>query len=478
MQAGDRVLIHAAAGGVGMAAVQLALAAGAEIYATAGSPAKRAALAELGVQHVYDSRSLEFREQIRHDTGGEGVDLVLNSLSGDSIAASLDVLAPGGRFLEIGMAGIWDHEQVRAARPDAEYHVIYLGDVCVQQPELIAELLDDLVRRFDGGALRRPPITAFDIRQAVAAFRYMAQARHIGKVVVTASVGWGLESAGGTWIITGGLGGLGLTVATELADAGADRLVLCSRRADGEEHEAAVATLRATGVDVRVVALDVADGEAVAAMVRAVTADGMRLTGVVHAAGVVDDGLLVDLTSERFETVARAKVTGAAHLAAATDPHHPDHFVLFSAGAGLLGSPGQANYAAANAVLDAVASRRRAAGRPAQAIDWGPWKDVGMASRVGAAVQRRWEAQGIVAFDPDDGRPALRSVLAAGRDPGRSGRPALADAAAALLQAHGAVDLPPPRPVRAAAAGPRRTHLRPSWSRRCRSCPSTGAAIG
>jgi acyl transferase domain-containing protein/D-arabinose 1-dehydrogenase-like Zn-dependent alcohol dehydrogenase len=413
MQAGERVLVHAGAGGVGMAAVQLALAAGAEVFATAGSDAKRDALAAMGVRYVYDSRSVAFRDEILRDTAGRGVDLVLNSLAGETIAATMDVLAPTGRFLEIGMTDIWEPEAFAAAHPDAAYHVIYLGQVCLDEPGLIAGMLDALVAEFERGALRALPATCFDIRRSVSAFRYMAQARHMGKVVVTAAVGWNVAAAG-TWIVTGGLGGLGLAVAAELAEGGATRLVLCSRRPASTEVAATLDELAACGVDVRAVALDVTDADAVARVVKDATADGTPLRGVVHAAGILDDALLRDLTEDRFEAVMAPKVSGALHLAAAVEPHQPDHFILFSAGAGLLGSPGQGNYAAANAALDALAHARRADGRSAQVVDWGPWTTVGMAARLGDDAIRRWEAQGIAGLDPSDGRRAFRSVVAGG----------------------------------------------------------------
>jgi acyl transferase domain-containing protein len=413
MQAGERVLIHAAAGGVGMAAVQLAHRAGAEIYATAGSERKRAALRALGVRHVYDSRRLEFADEILRDTDGVGVDLVLNSLSGESIERSVAALASGGRFLEIGIAGTWSAEQFRLARPDAEYHVVYLGQTGIDQPHLLAKMLDELAEDLEHGDLVPLPLIAFDIRHAVDAFRYMAQARQIGKVVVTASPGWNVEGTGGAWIISGGLGGLGLAVAEELATAGASRLVLCSRRSPVEGDLAGVDRIRAVCPDVRVVTLDVADADAVAAIAASATADGTALRGVIHAAGVLDDGLIADLTVERFDAVMHAKIGGATALASIVDRYHADHFVLFSAGAALLGAAGQANYVAANTWLDWFAAARRAAGLPAQAIAWGPWSGVGMAAGMHGAL-RRWESQGIVALDPREGRVATRAAVDTG----------------------------------------------------------------
>jgi NADPH:quinone reductase-like Zn-dependent oxidoreductase len=154
MRVGDRVLVHAAAGGVGLAAVQLALTCGAEVFATAGSEWKRAALRRMGITHVYDSRSLDFREQILRDTGGAGVDVVLNSLADEFIPASLDALADNGRFVEIGKTAVWDAQRVRAVRPNAEYHVLYLGDACSAYPERIRARFLALCGRFESGELR------------------------------------------------------------------------------------------------------------------------------------------------------------------------------------------------------------------------------------------------------------------------------------------------------------------------------------
>ncbi|MCU1503873.1 MAG: polyketide synthase, partial [Ilumatobacteraceae bacterium] len=413
MGRGDRVLIHAAAGGVGMAAVQLAQRAGAEVFATAGSEVKRDVLRALGVRHVYDSRTFDFADQILRDTDGAGVDLVLNSLSGDSIAHSIEVLAPAGTFVEIGMAGIWSAERFHQERPAARYEVVFLGAVCAADPGLAAAMLDDLVGDLALGVLQPLPLVAFDIGHAVQAFRYMAQARQIGKVVVTSRPPWS-RPAGGTWVVSGGLGGLGLEVAAELAQAGASRLVLFARSSPGDVAHAALERLRALGVDVRVHAVDVADRTAVDAVFADAVADGTPLRGVVHAAGVVDDGLLRSMTGARFESVLGPKVTGAANLAAAADRHHAEHVVLFAAGAGLFGATAQANYAAANAALDALAHARRAAGRPAQVLDWGPWSGVGMAAALDGAI-RRWESQGIAAFDPLEGRAAFRIAVSSGR---------------------------------------------------------------
>src|SRR5262249_7371908 len=162
----ERVLIHAAAGGVGLAAVQLAQRAGAEIFATAGSPAKRAYLASLGVEHVMDSRTLDFADEVLERTDGRGVDVVLDSLSGGFMPRSRRTLAPGGRYLEIGRTGIWTPAQAASVRPDVSYTVVFLGEVALTTPGLIREMLGELAASLASGALRPLPRTVFAIDDA------------------------------------------------------------------------------------------------------------------------------------------------------------------------------------------------------------------------------------------------------------------------------------------------------------------------
>jgi len=242
MKRGERVLIHAAAGGVGMAAVQLAQRAGAEIFATAGSSKKRDVLKSMGVPHVMDSRSLAFAEEVMTQTRGEGIDIVLNALADEFIPKSLSLLRQGGRFLEIGKRGIWDPEQVRRVKPEIAYHVIYLGEVVEQQPTLIQEMLRELCEAFEAGHLAPLPRTVFSLRDAASAFRYMAQAKHIGKVVLRQDLGRGRIVPDATYLVTGGLGSLGLVVAEWLVAEGARHLVLTgrtgARRMGVEERQA------------------------------------------------------------------------------------------------------------------------------------------------------------------------------------------------------------------------------------------------
>jgi len=407
LRAGERVLIHAAAGGVGLAAVQLALAKGAEIYATAGSERKRSLLRRIGIRHVYDSRSLDFREQILRDTDGEGVHVVLNSLADDFVPASLDVLGAGGRFIEIGKTGIWDPERVRATYPGVRYHVLYLGDACIREPHRVRERFLKLCEAFASGTLRPLPYRAFTVDEADEAFRYMAQARHLGKIVLVDSLDDADRIGSGAAWITGGLGGLGLSVARDFVNRGCRRIALSGRGLPSAEAEAAIAEMRASGAEVLVVQCDVARIEDVRRARAAIEAKGWSLRHVLHAAGVLDDAVLSRQSWRNFESVLPAKAAGAWNLHQATLDLPFASFVLFSAGAGLLGSPGQANYAAANVFLDGLAALRRSLGLSGLSVAWGAWRDVGMAARAGSD----WSEKGLGSITPELGTAALRRLM-------------------------------------------------------------------
>jgi acyl transferase domain-containing protein/acyl carrier protein len=411
---GERVLIHAAAGGVGLAALQVARRAGAEIFATAGSPAKRDYLASLGVRHVMDSRSLRFADEVMAATDNEGIDIVLNSLSGDFIPASLRTLREGGRFIEIGKRGVWDQTRVAAVYPGVIYHVFYLGEACAQDPQLIGSMLRTVVDDMARGDLTPLPLRTFAGDAAADAFRYMAQARHIGKVVVTPPAASRAPLAirgDATYLVTGGLGALGLQVARWLHDEGARHLVLMGRSEPSRQALEAIRTLETGGSRVQVARGDVSCAADVSRVLEAAASALPPLRGVVHAAGVLDDGVLVQQSWERFVRVMAPKVAGAINLHRLTDGTPLDLFVLFSSASALLGSPGQANYVAANAFLDALAHHRRALGLPAISINWGPWAGGGMAAAAESRPSRGPARGGVRWITPERGRALLARVI-------------------------------------------------------------------
>ena len=421
LRAGERVLIHAAAGGVGLAAVQLALRCGAEVFATAGSPAKRAMLRELGVVAAMDSRSVEFSNEILSATGGEGVDVILNSLSGEFIPAGLRALKPGGCFLEIGKRGIWTEGEVAQFAPDIRYHVYDLGARAHADRGLLRPILDDITGAFADGSLRPLPVEVFELEQVGEAMRHMAQAKHVGKIVVRVSADTQAGktvtppfSANGSYLITGGLGGLGLETAGWLARSGVRHLALSGRSPPGEAAERRIRELEACGVSVRVFAADVADKDAMSAVIAEIRRTLPPLRGIVHAAGVVRDGVLLNQTWNEGREVLRAKAHGAWVLHDLTRTLDLDFFVLYSAAGVVLGAAGQGLYPAANAELDALARFRRQDGLPALSVAWGLWSDAGMAADPASRAQDVWRARGLEAVDPASGFAALERLLSDG----------------------------------------------------------------
>ena len=416
VSAGEKVMIHAAAGGVGLAAVQLAQRAGAEIFATAGSPEKRAYLASLDVPHVMDSRSLAFAGEIMEITGGRGVDVVLNSLAGDFIPKSLSVTAPKGRFLEIGKTGIWDHARVAGLNRELAYYPIDLAAVFDAEPGLVRSLFEELIPDFAQGVLKPLPFRSFPIDRAVSAFRFMAQARHVGKVIVShpgsQAIGpdrtSGLD-AGGSYLVTGGMRGLGLLVAQWLSERGARHLVLTGRSEVSDSAAAVIREIEAKGTEVTVSRGDVSDPVHLAALFSQFGRSLPALRGIIHCAGIVDDGVFAQQTWERFEKVMEPKVAGAWHLHVLSQAQPLDFFVLFSSAVSMLGSAGQANHVAACAFEDALAHYRHDLGLPALSINWGPWSDIGAATQTG--IGDRLRMKGFRMIEPRQGLRVLEQLL-------------------------------------------------------------------
>jgi NADPH:quinone reductase-like Zn-dependent oxidoreductase/acyl carrier protein len=421
LQRGERVLIHAAAGGVGMAAVQWALRRGAIVHGSAGTPAKRALLQRLGATHVHDSRSLAFADEVLALTAGAGVQVVLNSLAGEFIAASLRALGHGGRFLELGKREILSREAIAALRPDVAYHPYDLGAEAEANPGLLPPMFDTLQRELAHGGLRPLPAQAFAFADADAALGQMAQARHVGKLVLVPEAQrrtrtWRVDTDAGYWI-TGGVGGLGLATARWLVGLGARHLVLTSRHAPDDNAKTVIDALRRDGAQVDVELADSADHNRMSEIFASFGRARPLLRGVVHAAGTLHDGVLGQQRWDAAVDVMRGKADGAWVLHELTQPlvgtRALDFFVLYSAAGARLGAAGQGLYAAANAELDALAQRRHAMGLPALAVAWGLWTDVGMAAHARGA-RDPWRERGLLPITADTAFAQLRMLLDSG----------------------------------------------------------------
>ncbi|WP_324787953.1 SDR family NAD(P)-dependent oxidoreductase [Streptomyces sp. H51] len=415
---GEKVLVHSATGGVGLAALQVARRNGALVLATAGTEEKRDLLRMLGVEHVMDSRSLAFADEVLRTTDGRGVDVVLNSTTGEALVRSMRLLAPGGRFVELGKRDIHDDSHIGLGlfKDNRAFFAVDLERTVHEEDGLIAELLQDIGRGFERGEFTALPVTVHPYAEAASVFATMARARHIGKLVLRPAarepVTTGPEQApvrpDATYLITGGLGALGLETARYLVAQGARHLVLAGRSAPSPEAEQALAGLRSSA-QVDTVRADLSRRDAVEDVLARIDATMPPLAGVVHAAGVLDDGLLTGLDGDRFRAVAGPKSVAAWHLHRATAERDLDFFVLYSSAAAVLGSPGQGNYAAASAFVDALAHHRRSRGLPALSIDWGPWAEIGLAARPdrGGALS----ARGVGSIDPGQGIATLDLLL-------------------------------------------------------------------
>ncbi len=422
LRAGEWVLIHAGAGGVGLAAIEIARATGARIIATVGSKEKEEFVRSRGVAHVFSSRSGEFAAGVMEATGGRGVDVVLNSLSGELIDRGLEVLAPYGRFVELGKRDVYEDRPLgmRVFRKNISFHVVDLADTVETQRTRVREWLEIVLERIASGAWRRLPVKAFAAQEPGEAFRFMAQAKHIGKVAVRMersvavlpAVDRPLFRTDAGYLITGGLGGIGLIVAEWMAQAGAGCLVLLSRRAVSDEAAAAIRRMEAMGCRVRVVRGDVTRRADVDSALETLRAEGVPLRGVLHAAALVDDVLIRDMTPERFAPVLAPKVEGTWNLHAATLKEQLDFFVMFSSMAAIHPQPGMGIYAAANAFLDGFAHYRRGLGLPATAVNWGGWDQIGLARVAGTERSLDgYREQGIRNFSADEALQALGEAI-------------------------------------------------------------------
>ncbi|WP_298242745.1 sulfolipid-1 biosynthesis phthioceranic/hydroxyphthioceranic acid synthase [uncultured Bradyrhizobium sp.] len=417
MGPGDKVLIHSATGGVGQAAVAIARAAGAEIFATAGSEARRELLRADGIRHVYDSRTAAFAGQIRRDTAGYGVDVVLNSLTGAAQRAGLDLLAAGGRFVELGKKDIYGGTWLGLSpfKRNLSFFAVDLAQMCMTAPARVQALLSRVMRLAGGEWLPLPGIAIHPLAEADRAIRILSGAGHTGKLVLTVprTGRYRVPAApecgtpfrrDGAYIVTGGLGGLGLFLADAMSAAGAGRVIVNARSKPTDAATSVLVGMKARGTDVRVISADIAEPSTARRLVEAATATGLPLRGVLHGAAVVEDGTLPSVTEERLHRNWAPKAEGAWHLHEATLKQQLDWFCCFSSVAALFGSPGQSAYAAANSWLDTFTQWRRAQGLPSSAIAWAAWADIG----AGAHLSARGDARMI---EPRDGAYAFERLL-------------------------------------------------------------------
>ena len=421
---GERVLIHSATGGVGMAALSIAQMMGARIYTTAGSDAKRQMLSQLGVEYVGDSRSVNFADEILEITNGYGVDIVLNSLAGEAIQRGVQILAPGGRFIELGKKDVHADANLglAALAKSASFAVVDLDLNLKLQPAKYRKLLQEILQRVADGDLEVLPVTEFSLQDAADAFRLMASGRHTGKIVISIpapdSIGGSIEaiasappqplvSSDGGYLIVGGMGGLGFVVARWLAEQGAGLVVLNGRSEPGDDVRAAIADLNATGTRIEVVTGDIADADTAERLVQAVENAGFRLAGVLHSAMVLDDEIVMNMSESAARRVLTPKVAGSWRLHKATEHLDVDWWLTFSSVASMLGAPGQGSYAAANSYVDGLVAYRRSLGLPAVGINWGPWAEVGRA--------QFFADLGVSMISVEQGLAAMQLVLSSDR---------------------------------------------------------------
>jgi phthiocerol/phenolphthiocerol synthesis type-I polyketide synthase C len=419
LAAGERVLIHSATGGVGLAAIAVAKMVGARIYATAGSDSKRRLLTTLGVDYVGDSRNVAFAEEILELTNRAGVDVVLNSLAGEAINRGVEILAPGGRFVELGKKDVYADAQLglAALAKSASFSVVDLDLNLRLQPQRYRRMLCDILTLAADRELNPLPRTEFTFDRVIDAFRLMASGGHTGKILVSMPTEGTVRAVAappqppvardGGYIVVGGMGGVGFVAARWLAEQGAGIVVLNGRSAPDTDTARAIADLNANGKRVEVLVGDIAAEETAGRLVAAVENAGFRVRGVLHSAMVLDDQIVLNMSESAVARVLRAKVTGSWRLHEATAHKDLDWWLAFSSAASLLGSPGQGAYAAANSWLDGLVAYRRSRGLPAVGINWGPWAEVGRA--------QSFANLGFSMVTPEQGLAAIERLLAADR---------------------------------------------------------------
>jgi NADPH:quinone reductase-like Zn-dependent oxidoreductase/acyl carrier protein len=404
------VLIHSGAGGVGLAAIQLAQAAGARVFATAGSREKRELLERLGVAGAFDSRAPSFADAVLRATDGAGVDLVLNSLIGEMIPAGLRVLRSGGLFVELGKRDLLSSDELEKQRSDVRYVAFDLGGEGRSDAELLPKIFGELGRLIASGKIKPLPASIFPLSEAPAAFRRMARAEHVGKIVLVPPP-IPEEVLAGWVVVTGGAGGVGMSTVRWLAGRGATRVALWGRSATDPALDAELESLRsASAIDIRPMRVDVTSVTEVRNALGTLRAEA-PISGVFHAAAVIADATLRHQDRARLDAVLAPKVAGAWNLHEATLGDPLESFVMYSAAGPLIDAKGQANYAAANAFLDSLAVYRRGRGLPGVSVQWGPWSGAGLAARLDDAQRERWTRRGLEWWTDATAIPVFEALL-------------------------------------------------------------------
>jgi acyl transferase domain-containing protein/NADPH:quinone reductase-like Zn-dependent oxidoreductase/acyl carrier protein len=403
MQRGDKVLIHAAAGGVGIAAINLANIMGVEVYATASKP-KWPLLRSLGVKHIYNSRTLDFAEQLLADTQGEGVDIVLNSFIGDYITKNVDVLKIHGRFVEIGEREILTEAQVKAFNKPFTYYPFTLFEISRDHPEQIKAMFKAMAPLWQSESFTGIPFQEFAATDIKQAFRMMQQGLHKGKLVISlcaperdVKLDCNIKTLPAV-LITGGMGGIGWALAKWLAKTDVQEIYVMGRSPLNDSLLSKINSLSAAGKVVEYLCGDVTKPDDVKKAIDHITAKSKRLGGIFHAAGVMQNALMVHEDAVDAEAVLSAKTLGTWNLHQATQELDLDCFACFSSMTSVLGAAGAASYAAGNAFLDSIVRYRKGLGLPAQAINWGAWADVGMLTRLNESAQEYWRENGMQAL--------------------------------------------------------------------------------
>ncbi|MCK5347145.1 MAG: SDR family NAD(P)-dependent oxidoreductase, partial [Candidatus Heimdallarchaeota archaeon] len=421
MRKGEKILIHAGTGGVGLAAISLAKHAEVEIFATAGNDKKREYLKSLGVEHVFNSRALDFKDRIMEITEGKGVDIVLNSISGKAVHQNIQCLASYGRLVEIGKTDIYQNTRI-GLKPfgnNLAYFAVDIDRLLLQKTELAGEQFKELIELFNNKTFNAHPYHEYSISNVSDAFLFLSQSRHIGKVVVSmdekeinVSPASSMEFKNeGSYLIIGGCSGLGLAIAEWMSKKGAGNLVLMSRSgAKNEEDKQKIKNIEDSGTGVAVVTGDVSDEADIKKVIKQIKDDMPALKGVIHSALVLDDAPLEEMTHERFMKAVNPKMLGTWNLHIATLDIPLDFFVMFSSISSIYGNPGQSNYAAANAFLDKLSFYRRGLGLPSNTINWGVIGEVGFVART-EKVNNILSSRGWQSFSLDESIGIFEKML-------------------------------------------------------------------